>query len=77
MIMAPTKSRYFLFCGDWWRKWMSASQWIGVLEEWREELKQEEGFIEPDLNVIDGNRFWDYEFEIYYWTHEIEEGRER
>ena len=47
------------------------------MEEWREELKQEEGFIEPDLNVIDGNRFWDYEFEIYYWTHEIEEGRER
>ena len=55
---------------------MSASQWIGVLEEWREELKQEKGFIKPDLNVIDGNRFWDYEFEIYYWTHEIEEGRE-
>ena len=35
------------------------------------------GFIKPDLNVIDQHRFWDYAFEIYYWQHEIEEGRER
>ena len=43
----------------------------------RPKTTQENGFMKPDLNVIDEHRFWDYAFEIYYWEHEIEEGRER
>ena len=56
---------------------MPASQWVKLLEEWCKELQQENGFMKPDLNVIDEHRFWDYAFEIYYWEHEIEEERER
>ena len=73
MILAPTSEPN----AEWWRKWMPASQWIKLLEEWSKELQQENGFIKPDLNVIDEHRFWDYAFEIYYWEHEIEGGRER
>ena len=72
-MLAPTTGPN----AEWWRKWMSASQWVKLLEEWCKELQQENGFMKPDLNVIDENRFWDYAFEIYYWEHEIEEGRER
>ena len=47
MVLAPTTGPN----AEWWRKWMPASQWVKLLEEWCKELQQENGFMKPDLNV--------------------------
>ena len=46
--------------------WMCATEWINVLDNWRRELCEE-----------DDDDYWDTSYEIYFWTHEIEEGREQ
>ena len=45
---------------------MCATEWINVLDNWRRELCEE-----------DDDDYWDTSYEIYFWTHEIEDGREQ
>ena len=53
----------------WWRNWMCATEWINVLDNWRRELCEEDD---------DGyRRLVGITYEIYFWKHEIEEGREQ
>ena len=39
---------------------MCATEWIGVLDNWRRELCEE-----------DDDDYWDTSYEIYFWTHEM------
>ena len=53
----------------WWRNWMCATEWINVLDNsWRELCEEDDD---------DYRRLVGITYEIYFWTHEIEEGREQ